>query len=407
MPFDEALLTPAFMSNPYPYYVQLREDDPIHWSPRLNAWILTRYADVHAALRDARLISGKRVESYAQSLAPNATRAAQPLYDQINKWIGNLDPPDHTRLRRLVNTAFTPRMVDRLRPRIEQLLDRLLDDAQRQGAFDFIAAIAYPLPAIVIAEMLGVPPQNHQRFMAWSDALTRYGGTGLADARTARQAGDAARELTEFFRHLAAQRRTKPREDLISALVRAADEGERLTEQELLSTCGFLIVAGHETTMALLANAMLALLRHPDQLERLANDTTRIASAVEECLRFDSPIQHQTRVAAEDMQLHRRNIGKGQRVMPFLGAANRDPRQFPEPDRLDLGRSPNPHLAFGFGAHYCLGAPLARLEAQIALPTILRRLPNLKLDADRIEYRRHTSNRNPIAMPMKFSKATP
>ena len=404
--FDTELLTPAYLADPYQYYRALREREPVYWSDRLNAWVLTRYDDVLSALRNPLLISGQRVQSYADSLPPDAEASLQPLFYQIGKWIGNMDPPAHTRLRRLVTGAFTPRMVEGLHPRITVLVNELLDKAFESDPTDFIAEFAYPLPAIAIAEMLGVPAEERDRFMVWSDALTAYTGTGKPELRVAQEASDSASQLTAFFRETVDARRKQPRDDLISALVEMEEEGDRLTEHEMLSMCGFLIVAGHETTMSLLGNGMLALLRHREQFDQLIDDPQLAKSTVEEFLRFDSPVQHQTRVAAERLEVGGREIETGQRVMPFLGAANRDPAQFPDPERLDLARSPNKHLAFGIGAHFCLGAPLARLEAMIAFPTIADRFPNTRLsvNADALEWRHHTSIRSPVRLPVSLKK---
>ena len=400
--FEEALLTPEYLANPYAYYAALRDAEPVYWSARLNAWMLTRFADVHAALKDPRLISSRRVSSYADSLPSTTREQMQPLFYQFDKWIGNMDAPDHTRLRRLVNVAFTGRMVEGLRGDIEELVAELLDAVQASGRMDFVADFAYPLPAIVIARMLGVPAERREQFMRWSDNLTAYSGTGRADPDIAQAASRSAAELTALFKELADVRRTAPQPDLLSRLVEAEEEGDRLTEQELLGMCGFLIVAGHETTMALLSNGMLALLRYPDQLQRLRDEPELIGSAVEEMLRFDSPIQHQTRSAAVAVEIGGRRIEAGHRVMPFLGAANRDPEKFNEPDRFDISRDPNPHLAFGFGPHYCIGAPLARLEAEIALAAILQRCPHLELVDDQPPFRHHTSQRNPTRLPIVF-----
>ena len=402
--FDQALLTPAYLADPYPYYRALRDNDPVHWSPRMNAWVLTRYEDVFDALSDARLISGRRVETYANQLPGSTQPSLKPLFDQVDHWMGNMDPPNHTRLRKLVNKVFTPNMVEGLRPDIEQFVTELLDAIEAGGGLEFVGDFAYPLPAIVIANMLGVPPEDRNRFMRWSDDLTAYVGTGQPDLAVAEEASQSAAELTDFFRQLAAQRRIDPRDDLISSLVQLEDEGETLTEWELLGMCGFLLVAGHETTMGLLSNGMLALLRNPNQLERLRHDVDLTASAVEEMLRFDSSIQHQTRVASERMEMNDRMIEEGDRVIAFIGAANRDPEQFPNPDRFDIARSPNKHLAFGYGIHFCLGAPLARLEAQIAFPMILKRFPQLQLKPEPFKNRLHTSNRNPLTLPLEIGR---
>ena len=404
--FDTELLTPSYLADPYQYYRVLREGEPVYWSDRLNAWVLTRYDDVLSALRNPLLISGQRVQSYADSLPPDAEASLDPLFYQIGKWIGNMDAPAHTRLRRLVTGAFTPRMVEGLRPGVTALVNELLDKAFESESTDFIAEFAYPLPAIVIAEMLGVPAEERDRFMVWSDALTAYTGTGKPELRVAQEASDSASQLTAFFRETVDARRKQPREDLISALIEMEEEGDRLTEHEMLSMCGFLIVAGHETTMSLLGTGMLALLRYREQFDQLIDDPQFAKSTVEEFLRFDSPVQHQTRVAAERLEVGGREIESGQRVMPFLGAANRDPAQFPDPDRLDLARSPNKHLAFGIGSHFCLGAPLARLEAMIAFRTIADRFPNTRLsvNVDALEWRHHTSIRSPVRLPVSLQK---
>ena len=396
--FDQDLLSPAYLADPYRYYRELREQDPVHWSARLNSWVLTRYEDVHAALNDPRLKSGQRVQSYADALPQDSQTQLQPLYDQIGKWIGNMDPPDHPRLRRLVNTVFTARMVEHQRNNIEALVDQLLDQAAKLQTFDFVNRFAYSLPAIVIAEMLGVPTDERERFMRWSDDLTAYSGTAKAQWDAASQAARSAGELSVLFKQLADQRRAEPRDDLITRLVQVESEGDRLSEKELLGMCGFLIVAGHETTMGLLSDGLLALLRNPDQWQRLKDEPNLAPSAVEECLRYDSSIQHQTRVATEPFELHGRLIEADQRVMPFLGAANRDPHEFPDPDRFDITRSPNRHVAFGYGPHFCIGAPLARLEAQIAFAKLAERFPDIQLEQTEITWRYHTSQRNPVEL---------
>jgi cytochrome P450 len=400
--FDRDLLTPQYLADPYVYYRELREAAPIWFSERMNAWVVSRYEDVHAGLKDPRLISGQRVDAYLDPLPPDVRATMTPLTKHVAKWIGNIDPPDHTRLRALVNKAFTPRMVEGLKPLVMKIIDELLSDAIRKGQMDFIADFAYPLPAIVIAEMLGVPPEDRDLFMDWSKDLMAFTGTGRPDVEVLKSARDAAAALQDYFINLLNKRRDHAQDDLISVLAQVEEAGEKLNEQELLSMCGFLIVAGHETTMSLLGNGMLALLRHPEQLNKLRENPQLAASAVEELLRYDSPIQHQTRGAGETFQWQDQTIEQNQRVILMLGSANRDPQQFPDPDTLDIARKPNRHMAFGYGIHYCLGAPLARLEGQMAFNEVFRRLPAIELKDDAIEYRKHTSNRNPMSLQVGF-----
>jgi cytochrome P450 len=396
--FDRVLLTTEYLADPYRFYHELRAKAPLYFSQRVNAWVLTRYHDVTAGLCDKRLISRRRVESFTSQLPPTIQEGMRLLYDHLEKWIGNMDPPDHTRLRALVNKAFTPRMVQDLAPSVEAVTDRLLKAGQSKGKMEFVRDLAYALPATVIATMLGVPPEDQSRFVEWADDLTAYTGSGRADPELSRAAKQSVSELTEYFQRVAHERRICPRDDLISTLVALEEAGDKLSEQELIAMCTFLLVAGHETTMALLANGLLALLRNPSQRRALQANPDLIKSAVEEFLRYDSPIQHQTRVAAESFEHEGTRIEKGQRVLLMLGAANRDPAQFSDPDRLDIQREPNRHVAFGLGIHYCLGAPLARLEAQIAFPEILRRFPEMRLEDETLEWRCHTSNRNPVRM---------
>ncbi|MFN0166973.1 MAG: cytochrome P450 [Bryobacteraceae bacterium] len=400
--FDRVLLTPEYLADPYPFYRELRENAPVWFSQRLNGWVVTRYADVSAGLLEKRLISGRRVESFATGLDPATREQMRPLHEHLGKWIGNMDPPDHTRLRGLVNKAFTPRMVQELAPAISQITARLLDAAPARGEMEFVREFAYPLPATVIGEMIGVPLADQDRFIAWADDITAYTGSGSADTALSLAAQRSVAALTEYFLGIAHDARRRPASGLIGTLVEIEEAGEKLTEQELVAMCTFLLVAGHETTMALLSNGLLALLRNPDAHAALAADSDLFKTAVEEFLRYDSPIQHQTRVAGESFDLAGTRIEQGQRVLLMLGSANRDPDQFTDPDRLNLWREPNRHIAFGLGIHYCIGAPLARLEAQIAFPEILRRFPGLRLAEQRVEWRVHTSNRNPLRMRIEW-----
>jgi cytochrome P450 len=314
------------------------------------------------------------------------------------------DPPDHTRLRSLVSTAFTPRVVEGLRPRIQQIVDDLITRAEAAGGMDVIEEFAYPIPVNVICEMLGVPVADHERFRGWSLDIAR----GLdsiwlpPDSEIPRRSAASRHAISDYFRGLIAQRRASPRSDLLSALIAAEAAGDKLSEEELVATCILLLIAGHETTVNLIGNGMLALLRHPAELRRLRESPGLITSAVEELLRYDGPVQRTARVASADATIGGRTIAKGDMVMPFIAAADRDPAQFPEPDRLDLSRSDNRHIAFGWGIHFCLGAPLARIEGQIAIDALVRRLPGLELATHEPEYRQSLTLRGLKTLPVKF-----
>jgi cytochrome P450 len=321
----------------------------------------------------------------------------------MDKWMLLMDPPDHTRLRSLVHKAFTPRIIAQLRPTIQQLTDDLLDQMQAQAGkpVDLIAGLAYPLPVAVICALLGVPQADHHQFHGWSDAIARSldltEETAVYDA-----AAESAVALTGYLEDLLAERRARPQDDLFSALVAVEEEGERLSTAELFATCALLLIAGHETTVNLIGNGTLALLRHPDQWQRLRAEPGLAESAVEELLRYDSPVQLTSRMACEEFEYKGSTFRRGQGVAFLLGAANHDPARFAEPARLDLARADNRHLAFGSGIHYCLGAPLARLEGEIAFSTLARRLPNLALTTEQVTYRDNYVLRGLTALPVTF-----
>lgn len=389
-------MDPEFVADPYPMYHRLRAEDPVHRSP-LGFWVLTRYDDVASVLRDPNFAKEAIAAFVAQRLGVEAT---------VGVGISMLDrdPPDHTRLRSLVSKAFTPRVVEGLRPRIQQIVDELLDRAEDHRSMDLIEELAYPIPVIVICEMLGVPVEDHERFRGWSLDLARgLDATMLgAGSDVAVRAADSRRALSAYFRELIAERRDSPRGDLLTALITAEEAGDKLSEHELLATCILLLVAGHETTVNLLGNGTLALLRHPAELRRLRENPGLIGSAVEELLRYDGPVQRTARVPSAAAVIDGHTIEAGEMVMPFIGAADRDPAHFPDPDRLDLTRTDNRHIAFGWGIHFCLGAPLARLEGQIAINTMLRRFPKLALATDRPEYRQSLTLRGLKALPVAF-----
>jgi cytochrome P450 len=388
-------MDPEFVADPYPTYHRLRTEDPVHHSP-LGFWVLTRYDDVVAALRDPRLAKEAIASFVAARFGAPVPATGLSMLDR--------DPPDHTRLLGLVSKAFTPRVVEGLRPRIQQIVDALIDGAAARGSMDLIEEFAYPIPVIVICEMLGVPVEDHEHFKGWSLDIAR--GLDLIwlgpDSEVGRRSIAARQALADYFRGLIAQRRAAPRTDLLSGLIAAEEAGDKLNEVELLATCILLLIAGHETTVNLIGNGTLALLRHRDQLERLQREPGLITSAVEELLRFDGPVQRTARIPSEDMTIGGHTIAKGEMVMPFIGAADRDPAQFRDPDRLDIGRTDNRHIAFGWGIHFCLGAPLARLEGQIAISTLVRRLPKLSLATDAPEYRQSLTLRGLKALPVSF-----
>jgi pimeloyl-[acyl-carrier protein] synthase len=388
-------MDPAFVADPYPTYRRLRAEDPVHHSP-MGFWVLTRYEDVVAALRDPRLAKEAIAAFVAARFGAPVPAMGLSMLDR--------DPPDHTRLRSLVSKAFTPRVVDGLRPRVQQIVDGLLDGVRDAGTMDLIEEFAYPIPVNVICEMLGVPVEDHERFKGWSLDIARGLDSILlpADSEVPKRSAAARTGLADYFRELIARRRAAPRADLLSGLIAAEEAGDKLSENELLATCILLLIAGHETTVNLIGNGTLALLRHPDQLRRLRDNPALIGSAIEELLRFDGPVQRTARIPSEDVVIDGRKIAKGEMVMPFIGAADRDPAQFPEPDRLDIGRTDNRHIAFGWGIHFCLGAPLARVEGQIALNTLVERFPQLALATETPEFRESLTLRGLKSLPVKF-----
>ncbi len=373
-------LSPEVIANPYPMYQLLRANDPVHWSPLMEAWVLTRYDDVVAVLTNPNMSADRR---QAQNrLAQEAVRREEEFgpFGRTQTMLTS-DPPEHTRLRRLVSKAFTPRVVETMRPRIQEIVDELLDGVQGAGTMDIVRDLAYPLPVIVIAEMLGVPPDDREDFKRWSDEIVATLGPVVAED-VLKRASQSIHDLSQYFRGIIAQRREEPREDLISSLIAAEEQGQILSEDELLATAMLLLVAGNETTTNLIGNGMLALLRNPDQMRKLRDEPGLIQTGVEELLRYDSPVQGTGRVATEETAINGHVVTPGQVVFTSLGAANRDPAQFDEPDRLDITRSPNEHVSFGDGIHFCLGAPLARAEGQIAIGTLLRRFPEPRLEQE-------------------------
>jgi cytochrome P450 len=371
-------LDPAFRADPYPALARLRRREPVHHDQLIGRFILTRADDIERVLRDR-----------SMSVDPRKANAGtfMRIFERFRTFsILFQDPPEHTRLRGLVSQAFTPRAVERLGPRIREIIDELLGAVAGRDRLDVIEAFAGPLPVIVIAEMLGVDPADRQDFKRWSDAQALGLNPLLtADQQAATEQLDA--ELGEYLRRALAERRARPRDDLISALIAAEAAGDQLTDNEIVTMCELLLAAGNVTTTDLIGNGLWVLLRHPDQIEKLREEPSLIGNAVEEMLRFESPVMQTARIPMHDLEIGGCPIPRGESVMVLLAAANRDPGRYPEPDRFDITRQDVGHQSFGGGAHFCLGAPLARLEAQLAIAAFLQRFPRLRLADEPLEWR--------------------
>ncbi len=373
---------PAFVADPYPAYRELRSAGRIHYVEDTDQWLVPHHADVAALLRDRRL--GRtylHLATHAEMGRPEDAEHTGPFWSLIRNGILDMEPPDHTRVRRLVAKAFTPRMVESLRSTIQRVMDELVDRVAGGGSFDLIREIAEPLPVTVIAELLGIPTEDRPHLRPWSAEICRMYELNPTD-EDARAASRASIEFSEYLRGLIRERRTNPAEDLISELVQVVDQGDRLTEDEMIGTCVLLLNAGHEATVNMTGNGWLSLFRNPGELDRLRSDHSLIPSAIEELMRFDTPLQMFERWVLDDAEIAGVEVARGQELGLLFGSANRDPAVFDRPDDLDLGRDPNPHMTFGGGIHYCLGAPLGRLELATSFETLLRRAPGIELEAE-------------------------
>jgi cytochrome P450 len=373
----------ATNANPFPEFARLRAEDPVHWSPAMKAWIVTRYADVKQVALNNKQISADRLTPFFKTNPEYQRGSIESLVRYLNHWMVFRDPPDHTRLRRLFNKAFTPTSVANLRPNIEDivahLIGRLQAKARAGQPVDFIADFAYPLPASVIMDLLGVPRADLERVKLWSDDIALFIGTAQVAGNKYLRAEQGARAMADYFRTLVEARTAVPTGDMISQLVLARDDRDALTTDEIIGTCILLLFAGHETTTNLIGNGFLYSMKHRHQWERLIGDPAMAGTAVEEYLRYDGPSGALARVAAADIEMGGKTIREGDRVFAFMNSANRDPEAFDDPDRFDIGRLHNPHVTFGHGIHFCLGAPLARLEAEIAATRLAEQLPRIEL----------------------------
>jgi cytochrome P450 len=389
----------SYHHDPYPNYRALREKDPIHRSRLFDGWVVTRHADIAELLRDTRLSADDRnLRRYEQNRQRLIEEGIMGPDERDNPTLLRLDPPDHTRLRTLVSKAFTPRAVESLRPRIEELVDELVGSLE--GEADIISGLAVPLPVLVIAEMLGIPGEDRLRFRTWSDSIAKT--LGLSTFDDIREAREAQKELNEYLEPIAEERRREPREDLLSALVRAEEQGDRLSRSEVFETVSLLLVAGNETTTNLIGNALLALIRNPGEYQKLRGDPSLLPGAVEEFLRYDSPVQLTSRIVREDFEFRGKLFRKGQEIDVLLGAGNRDPEMFVDPERLDVTRTEVRHLSFSQGIHYCLGAPLARMEGAIAFAALARRFSRIEMNGKALRGR-NIVLRGVKRLPVKLS----
>jgi cytochrome P450 len=399
-PFD-----PAFHDDPYGAYARLLAEAPVHRSP-LGAWVFTRYADCQAVLRHPGVTTGALMSDSEREMLMRA----QDLWDDwqrsmVPEFLASVilmqDPPDHTRMRTVLSKVFTPRAVEALRPHIQQLVDDLLADVD--GHMDAVADLAFPLPALVICEMLGVPVDDREELKEWSSAAARLLDP-LVDPDIFRRADDGLRHFTEYFTGLIAERRARPQDDLLSELIQADDEGERLTDGELVANATFLFGAGHETTQNLIGNAVNLLARHPDERRRLHDEPELTKNAIEEFLRYEPPVQITGRSITAPTTVGGVTLEVGDRCILLLAAANRDPARFEDPHRLDVGRTDVRPLSFGGGIHHCLGAALARVEGQVTIGTLVRQFPTIELESDEVEWRDNFTLRGPKTLPVNVSR---
>jgi hypothetical protein len=393
------MLDPEVLANPYPLYHRLRTESPVHWDPLLRVWVVTRYEDVIRVLRD---FSAERTPTPAQ-LTLLGLAALNPVAKVMVKQMLFLDPAAHTRVRSLASAAFTPARVDGLRAHIREIVQNLLKPVASKGRMNLIADLAEPLPCIVTAEMLGVPVEDHPQLKLWSQDFAEVLGNFQHNPDHVQRILKCTEEMSDYFRRMMNSDRLRP-EGLVKALKNAEINGDRLTEDEVIANCIITMVGGQETTTNLLGNGVLALMRNPDQLEKLRANPALVPSAVEELLRFESPTQYTGRIAAQETEIGGKVIKQKQAVFAVLGAGNRDPERFPNPDKLDLARPDNKHLAFGWGAHFCFGAPLARIEAHMAFEELLK-LQNWALEPGPLTWRTNLALRGLTKLPITFTPA--
>lgn len=392
------LLDPAVLADPYPLYHHLRTEDPVHWDPYLHAWVVTRYADIVTVLQH---FSANCTPTPEQLRALGLERLA-PLAQVMVRQMLFMDAPAHTRIRSLCANVFTPRRVEVLRAHIQDIVDTLLNAVYTSRRMDVIADLGNPLPAIVTGELLGLPTSDWPQLKAWSSDFAEVLGNLQHNPVRATHVLHSLQDMLAYFQSALRNRRFEPGDNVLSALALAEIDGDRLTDEEIVANVIITMVGGQETTTNLIGNGVLSLLRHPDQLERLRADPSLMPGAIEELLRYEAPSQHTARLAPDDVELGGKLIRQRQGVIAVMGAGNRDPERFPDPDRLDICRSDNRHLAFSWGSHFCFGAPLARLEGQIVFATVLERMPLLQLEPGPLTWRPNLGLRGLTALPVTF-----
>jgi len=379
--FDELLVAPEFLADPYPLLHRLREEDPVHWSEPIGGWVLTNYDDILVSFKSTAHFSNEGRLLNAAAYLPDEKRANLKAFEDhfASKSLLHSDPPDHTRMKALITREFNVKVVEEMKPAIQQAVDRLIDKVQDRGEMDIVSELASPLPISVIAQILGVPLSDHHLFQLWADELLAFQGVNKPSEQDLQSANKAIAAMRPYIRQMIEERRANPRNDLVSKFAAEEELGGRISESELIGTCVTLFVAGQETTISLISNTIYALLSHPDQMALLRQNPALITSTIEESLRFESPISRQPRLMKEDIELRGKKLKKGQMAFQMLNSANRDPAYFTDPDKFDIQREPNKHMAFGYGIHFCVGAILARVEGAIAVSTAVKRLPNLRL----------------------------
>lgn len=395
------LMSPSFFANPYPVFHRMRAEDPVYWHPDMRIWVLTRYADIQMTARDPRF-SAERIGQ----LATGISEAMKPKFEVVARflshWIVSMDPPRHTAIRALVAKAFSPQVIEGMRPVVQGLVDEMIDTVAPSGQMDIIRDLSFPMPANVIGRMLGVPSSDIDMFKQWTSDIFFLLGAGMGTDEAIEAGHRGVTHLNAYFKDRIAERRRSPTDDLLSRLVQAEEQGAFLTEEELVSTCALLLVGGHETTTHFIGNAVLALLQHPEEMQKLRERPELMEGAVEELLRHDGSAFMVGRRALEDVELGGMTIKANDFTIGFTQAGNRDPAVFEDPDRLDLTRKGVRSLTFGYGIHFCIGAALARLEASIALDAILRRLPGLRLATETLDWLPSIAVRGLTSLPVAF-----